>query len=102
LTGITNEDVAAHGVDFVEAYRAFLKFTDGCTTMAFGTDDLIYTTIFVLYGVFRYLYLIHASKQVENPTDALISDVPILANGTIWILACIYLIYFHGKTPLFP
>jgi 4-hydroxybenzoate polyprenyltransferase len=72
------------------------------TTQVFGTDDLIYTTIFVLYGVFRYLYLIHASKQVENPTDALISDVPILANGTIWILACIYLIYFHGKTPLFP
>jgi len=38
------------------------------TTQVFGTDDLIYTTIFVLYGVFRYLYLIHASKQVENPT----------------------------------
>jgi len=51
LTGIANEDVAAHGVDFVEAYRAFLKFTDGCTTMAFGTDDLIFVDNIRLYGL---------------------------------------------------
>jgi len=51
LTGITNEDVAARGVDFVDAYREFLKFTAGCTTMAFGTDDLIFVDNIRLYGL---------------------------------------------------
>ena len=51
LTGITNEDVAVRGVDFVDAYRAFLEFAEGCTTMAFGTDDLIFVDNIRLYGL---------------------------------------------------
>jgi inhibitor of KinA sporulation pathway (predicted exonuclease) len=51
LTGITNDDITARGLDFVIAYRAFLKFTEGCTTMAFGTDDLIFVDNIRLYGL---------------------------------------------------
>ena len=51
LTGITNEDVGMRGVDFTEAYCAFLDFADGCTTLAFGTDDLIFEDNLRLYGV---------------------------------------------------
>lgn len=51
LTGITNADIAGRGVDFEVAYRAFLKFTEGCTTMAFGTDDLIFVDNIRLYGL---------------------------------------------------
>src|SRR5215471_6828340 len=40
LTGITNEDLAARGVDFAGAYRNFLEFADGGVTLAFGTDNL--------------------------------------------------------------
>ena len=63
------------------------------TVEMFGTEKLIYTTIFVLYGVFRYLYLVHSGKQGENPTNALTSDVPIVVSGVLWVLACVYLIY---------
>ncbi|HXX64682.1 MAG TPA: hypothetical protein VEO56_12875, partial [Bacteroidota bacterium] len=65
------------------------------TTEMFGTEKLIYTTIFVIYGVFRYLYLIHFGRESENPTNALTSDVPILINGLLWVIACIYLIYVN-------
>jgi len=51
LTGITNADVAAHGVDFTKAYGDFLRFADGCITMAFGTDDLIFVDNIRLYGL---------------------------------------------------
>jgi len=51
LTGITNEEVGARGVDFAEAYRAFLDFADGCVTLAFGTDNLIFEDNIRLYGL---------------------------------------------------
>jgi 4-hydroxybenzoate polyprenyltransferase len=65
------------------------------TVETFGTDNLIYTTVFVIYGVFRYLYLVHAGTKGENPTQALTSDPPILINGVLWILTCIYFIYYQ-------
>lgn len=66
------------------------------TIEIFGTDRLIYTTVFVIYGVFRYLFLIHSGEKAESPTNALTTDMPILVNGVLWILACVYFIYFRG------
>jgi inhibitor of KinA sporulation pathway (predicted exonuclease) len=51
LTGIGNAEIAARGIDFVDAYRAFLEFADGCTTMAFGADNLVFDNNFRLYGL---------------------------------------------------
>ena len=79
------------------AVIAYALYTVAPRTLAtFGTENLIYTTIFVIYGVFRYLYLIHSGRQGENPTNALTSDIPILVNGLLWVLACVYLIYTGG------
>jgi 4-hydroxybenzoate polyprenyltransferase len=69
------------------------------TIEVFGTDRLIYTTVFVMYGVFRYMYLVHTSSSVENPTGALTSDLPIIINAFLWIAVCIFLIYFGGSFP---
>lgn len=69
------------------------------TIEIFGTDRLIYTTIFVMYGVFRYMYLVHTSSAVENPTGAVTSDVPIIVNAFLWIATCVLLIYFGGSIP---
>jgi 4-hydroxybenzoate polyprenyltransferase len=85
------------------AVIAYALYTVAPRTQAtFGTENLIYTTIFVIYGVFRYLYLIHSGKQGENPTNALTSDVPIIINGVLWVLACVYLIYLGGELTWLP
>ncbi len=63
------------------------------TIEMFGTDKMIYTTVFVIYGVFRYLYIIHTTSASENPTNAVTSDFTILGTGILWILSCIILIY---------
>jgi 4-hydroxybenzoate polyprenyltransferase len=63
------------------------------TLQVFGTDKLIYTTVFVIYGVFRYLYLIHTSGATDKPADVVTSDVPILATTSLWVVSCVLLIY---------
>lgn len=69
------------------------------TLQAFGTDKMIYTTIFVIYGMFRYLYLIHTTHSTENVTNAVASDVPIIVTALLWIVTCIILIYLGGHIP---
>jgi 4-hydroxybenzoate polyprenyltransferase len=71
------------------------------TVEAFGTDKLIYTTIFVLFGVFRYLHLAHTSKSTENPTNTVTSDPVILVVVVLWIVACVLIIYGTGGSASF-
>jgi len=51
LTGVTNEAVAERGVDFADAYRAFVDFAGGAPIFAFGRDDLVLTDNLALYGL---------------------------------------------------
>jgi inhibitor of KinA sporulation pathway (predicted exonuclease) len=51
LTGITNAALADTGVDFAEAYRAFVGFAEGAEIAAFGRDDLVLTNNLRLYGL---------------------------------------------------
>jgi 4-hydroxybenzoate polyprenyltransferase len=66
------------------------------TVEQLGTEKMIYTTVFVIYGIFRYLYLIHMTDSTENPTNAVTSDFAILLTGLLWIASCIVLIYSGG------
>ena len=58
-----------------------------------GTKHMDLTIPFVLYGVFRYLYLIHQKEGGGSPTKMLLNDKPILANIILWLLAVILIVY---------
>jgi 4-hydroxybenzoate polyprenyltransferase len=45
----------------------------------FHTRNLVYTIPFVLYGVFRYLYVIHHDRKGECPETVLLTDRPLYA-----------------------
>jgi 4-hydroxybenzoate polyprenyltransferase len=51
-----------------------------------GTEYLPLTIPFVLYGIFRYLYLIHQREQGGSPTRILFTDRPLLADIILWIV----------------
>ena len=51
LTGITNDEVRARGVDFAQAYEAFVAFAGSVPIMAFGRDDLVLGENLRLYGL---------------------------------------------------
>jgi 4-hydroxybenzoate polyprenyltransferase len=48
------------------------------TVSKFGTDRLKYTIPFVLYGIFRYLYLIHQKNEGGSPEKVMLNDLPLL------------------------
>ncbi len=66
------------------------------TVLKFGTKNLIYTVPFVLYGIFRYLYLVHKMEKGGDPTRLALSDRPLLLNTILWICAASYIIYQRG------
>jgi len=51
-----------------------------------GTQWLFITNPFVIYGIFRYLYLIHKEDKGGDPTRLLFSDKPTLINVILWII----------------
>lgn len=72
---------------------AYMIFTLSDTTIAkFG--NMILTIPFVLYGIFRYLYLVHRKNAGGQPEEILLTDIPlqldILAYGIVTVLV-IYL-----------
>lgn len=58
-----------------------------------GTANLWLTAPFVVFGVFRYLSLIHSRDLGGNPTEALLGDKPLLAAVALWAAAVVVLIY---------
>lgn len=51
LTGIGNDVVMRDGIDFPQAYRAYVEFADGAPMFAFGRDDLVLKDNLRLYGI---------------------------------------------------
>ena len=63
------------------------------TTQTFGTDWLGLTIPFPLYGIFRYLYLVHQKKGGGSPTSMLLTDMPLLICVALWACAVVLIIY---------
>jgi len=60
-----------------------------------GTDKLYLTIPFVLFGIFRYLYLVHQREEGGNPTQLLLSDRPLLLDVLLWLLTAAVLLYWR-------
>ncbi len=58
-----------------------------------GTSHLGLTIPFVLFGIFRYLYLVHRRGEGENPTLLVLSDLPLLANVVLWGASVLVALY---------
>jgi 4-hydroxybenzoate polyprenyltransferase len=63
------------------------------TAERLGTPHLVWTVPMVLYGIFRFLYLLHQSNAERNPTEAILHDPPFLVNLALWGVAVVALIY---------
>jgi len=63
------------------------------TAARLGTRYLIATLPLVLYGIFRYLYLLYQRPGPRNPTEAILRDPPFLANLALWAGLVVALVY---------
>jgi 4-hydroxybenzoate polyprenyltransferase len=64
------------------------------TVSVFGTENLIYTTPFVVFGIFRYMFLVYINQQGENTTNIMISDIPMIVNIFLYLASVIVIIYY--------
>ena len=63
------------------------------TIEKFGTDRLIWTLPFPLYGIFRYLYLVHLKEGGGSPSEMLLSDRPLLLCVALWAASVVLIVY---------
>ena len=70
------------------------------TRQKFQTDRLAWTIPFVLYGIFRYLYLVHQKEKGGSPTDVLLTDRPLLLDVALWAVAVVFIVYTAPGPPV--
>lgn len=63
------------------------------TITKFGTERLCYTIPIVLYGIFRYLYLIYRREEGGNPELILFEDKPLLVSIALYVIAVGFILY---------
>jgi len=82
------------GVVTASTLIAYVFYTISPETEAkFGTPWLGLTIPFPLYGIFRYLYLVHQRQEGGSPADLLLTDRPLLTCVALWALAVALIIY---------
>ena len=59
-----------------------------------GTQYLYVTIPFVLFGIFRYLYLVHQKEEGGNPTQIMMTDVPLIIDVVLWAVTAACVLYW--------
>jgi 4-hydroxybenzoate polyprenyltransferase len=82
------------GVVTASTLIAYIFYTISPETIdKFGTNWLGLTIPFPLYGIFRYLYLVHQREGGGSPADLLLTDRPLLACVTLWVITVVLILY---------
>ena len=70
-----------------------LYIMDSNTIAKFHTRNLIYTIPFVVWGIFRYLYLIYKKEIGGSPEKILINDKGVLLPVMLWSVLVAVILY---------
>jgi len=63
------------------------------TVSMFGSENLIYTTPFVVFGIFRYMFLEYKNEMGENTTKIIATDIPMIFTVIIYISVTVLIVY---------
>lgn len=75
----------------VMAYALYTTSSE--TVEKFGTRKLIWTLPFVIFGIFRYLYLVHKKNMGGSPEHILIKDRSLAVNIFLYVLTVVFILY---------
>ena len=89
--GLLDQMIAVVTASTVTAYALYTMSPE--TVAKFHTQLLPATLPFVLYGIFRYLYLLYRRRLGGNPSELFLSDRALLVNTLLWMLAVLLIIY---------
>jgi len=77
----------------VISYAMFTVSSESLEFQRYQTHNLIYTVPFVVYGIFRYLYLAYHKEQGGSPTKILLTDKALMLDIALWSIACGLILY---------
>ncbi len=63
------------------------------TISIFGSENLIYTTPFVVFGIFRFMYLEYLNQKGENTTQVMLTDIPMILTVILYSITTVLIIY---------
>jgi 4-hydroxybenzoate polyprenyltransferase len=63
------------------------------TVEKFNTRNLIYTVPFVVFGLFRYMYLVIMKNEGGSPSEILVSDAPLVVDIVLWVVVAGLVVY---------
>jgi 4-hydroxybenzoate polyprenyltransferase len=89
--GLLDQMIAIAAASALIAYVFYSTSPE--TELRFGTQWLGLTIPFPVYGIFRYLYLIHRRDGGGSPEELLLLDRPLLACVVLWALLAVCIIY---------
>lgn len=95
----TREILNEYSVSMIDKMLAIITPATLMAYILFALDDkhspqFVFTTFFVVYGLFRYIFIADKTDLAESPEYALLHDKPLLINILLWVLSCFYLLYF--------
>jgi len=88
--GLLNQMIAVVTAACIVAYCLYTLAPE--TVVKFGTRNLIFTVPFVIYGIFRYLYITYQKVEADIPEKVLISDLPLQVCLVLWIVTCLVIL----------
>ena len=92
-TSFLDQLIAIVAPSTLVAYILYTFTADGLP----DNHSMMLTIPFVVYGLFRYLYLMHRKNLGETPEEILLTDRPIVATITLWLAtAATVLVVFRG------
>jgi 4-hydroxybenzoate polyprenyltransferase len=80
------------GVVASATVMAYSLYTFSAETLP-KDHSMMLTIPFVIYGIFRYLYLIHVKQEGGDPSELLIKDRPLLVAIGLWGLTVLGILY---------
>ncbi|HYE92458.1 MAG TPA: decaprenyl-phosphate phosphoribosyltransferase [Terriglobales bacterium] len=92
---LLDQMIAVVTASTVTAYALYTMSPE--TVAKFGTRLLPATLPFVLYGIFRYLYLLYRRQLGGNPSELFLNDRALLLNACLWAVAVVAIIYGSGR-----
>ena len=88
---LLDQMISAVAGSTVIAYALYTLWPE--TVAKFRTHNLVYSVPFVLYGIFRYLYLIYRKEKGGKPEEILLTDIPLMIDLILWLGSLMIIIY---------
>ena len=85
--------IAMTGTAVIVCYAMYTLSPE--TVAKFGTHALAWTVPLVMFGIFRYIYLVHRHKGGGRPEKTLVTDIPILLTVVFYGLVVLGIFFLN-------